>query len=406
MLYFTRDDLTYTYGVSDSTAKKWLKEAKEGKLKLDLVKDGKRTYVAQTSGNIETLEKLASERKKFRTRANNKVVLPQPDFYDHYSQAQIYDIVTNLEAHRELPRQYNYFDGGARRWDEYTQALANKEALNMITASQQLLDAMQAYLDTLLTKYKRVNVVDIGVGNALPSRALIAHLLKTGKLGRYIALDISREMLNIAEVNIKEWFDGKVPFEGYERDITREHFSNLLAEDYIQDENDEVVNLALLLGGTLYNLRDPDSGYRVIRESLGVRDILIHTQGLDSRTSRRYFDFNVEPSQPVLPPIHGFVVDRLNIAPSFYKLEIGYDEQSRQRFERIRFEKPLTIEFEFANIGKRRVSFDKGDSVLVWRFWQQTFPEVVEQFERNGFHILGSVQTSNKEHILTISQLQ
>ncbi|MBK3640468.1 L-histidine N(alpha)-methyltransferase [Streptomyces sp. MBT33] len=392
--------------MSDSTAKKWLKEAKEGKLKLDLVKDGKRTYVAQTSGNIETLEKLASERKKFRTRANNKVVLPQPDFYNHYSQAQIYDIVTNLEAHRELPRQYNYFDGGARRWDEYTQALANKEALNMITASQQLLDAMQAYLDTLLTKYKRVNVVDIGVGNAIPSRALIAHLLKAEKLGRYIAIDISKEMLNIAEANMKEWFDGKVQFEGYERDITREHFSNLLAEDYIQDENDEVVNLALLLGGTLYNLRDPDSGYRVIRESLGVRDILIHTQGLDSRTSRRYFDFNVEPSQPVLPPIHGFVVDMLNIDPSFYKLEIGYDEKSRQRFERIRFEKPLTIEFEFANIGKRRVSFDKGDSVLVWRFWQQTFPEVVEQFEHNGFHMLGSVQTSNREHVLTISQLQ
>ncbi|MDV7219167.1 class I SAM-dependent methyltransferase [Streptomyces prunicolor] len=409
MLYFTRTELANTYGVSVSTAKNWVKEAREGKVKLDLIENGKYTYVAHTPGNIAALEKLAGERKKYRPHGSNEVVKPRPEFYEQYSQAQIYDIVTNLEHYRELPRQYNYFDGGARRWDEYTQNLASQDTLNMVTATQQLLGTAQNYLDVLLSKYKRVNVVDIGVGNAVPVRALISHLLESGKLGRYVALDISQEMLNIAEANIKEWFGDKVAFEGHEHDITREHYTNLLAEDYIQDEHDEVVNLVLLLGGTLYNLRDPDIGYRTIHESMGVRDILIHTQGLDSRASRRYFSFtnlDAEPSRPVLPPIHGFAVDILNIAPSFYELEIGYDEESRQRFERIRFESPLTIEFEFVNIGTRRVSFEKGDSILIWRFWQQTFPEVVDQFERNGFHVLGAMQTDNREHVLTISQIK
>ena len=279
----------------------------------------------------------------------------------------------------------------------------------MITATQQLLGAVQNYLDSLLGDYKRVNIVDIGVGNAIPVRALITHLLERGKLGRYIALDISQEMLNIAEANIKEWFGSEVAFESYEIDITRERFSNLLAEDYIQDKDNEVVNLALLLGGTLYNMRDPDTGYHVIRESMGVRDVLIHTQGLDSRTSRRYFsfsDFNTEPDKQELPSIHRFAVDMLNIDQSCYELETGYDEQSRQRFERIRFEVPLTIEFDFLNVGKRRVSFEKGDSILIWRFWQQSFPEVVEQFDRNGFYMLSAMQTPNREHVLTVSQVK
>lgn len=405
MLYFTRQELSYTYGVSVKTAQNWVRAAKEGRVKLDLIEDGRYTYVARTPGNIATLEKMADERKKYRPHATSEIVKPRPEFYSYYTEPQIFDIMKNLEVHRELPRQYNYFDAGAQRWDEYTQRLASQDSLNMITTSQRLLAAAEDYIDSLLGRYKRVNVVDIGVGNALPTRELLAHLLEQGKLGRYIAIDISDEMLQIAERNVKEWFDGRVAFERYEMDITREHFNNLLAEDYIKDEKEEVVNLILLLGGTLYNLRDPDSGYRVIRESMGARDILVHTQGLDSTSSRRYFDFNAQPSKPVLPPIHGFVVDMLNIEPSAYKLELGYDEQTRQRFERIRFETPLTIEFEFS-IGKRRITFDKGDSVLVWRFWQQTFLEVIEQFERNGFHLLGTLQTPNRVGLLTVSQLK
>lgn len=405
MHYFTRSELAYTYGVSVKTAQNWVRAAKEGRIDLDLVPVGKHSYVARSGRNLVTLEKMAEEGKKYRPLASTEVVKPRADFYEHYSQRQVYDIVTNLESHRELPRQYNYFDGGARRWDEYTQRLSKQDTTNMITASQMLLDETRDYLDSLLAQYKRINIVDIGVGNALPVRKLLAHLLGSGKLGRYIAIDISQEMLNIAEANVKEWFDGKVEYEGYELDITRQHFDNLLAEEYVRDEKNEVVNLVLLLGGTLYNLRDPDGGYRVIRESMRARDVLVHTQGLDSRTSRRYFDFNTQPSNPVLPPIHGFVVELLNIDPEFYTIDIGYDEETRQRFERIRFEVPLTIEFEF-NTGKRRVSFDKGDSILVWRFWQQRFSEVIDQFENNGFHILGAVQTANREHLLTISQLQ
>ena len=129
--------------MSDSTAKNWVNEARAGKLKLDLIKDGRYTYVARTPGNIATLEQLAGERKKYRPRVKNEIVRPKSSFYEQYNQAQIYDIVTNLEAYRELPRQYNYFDGGARRWDEYTRRLANQDTLNMITATQQLLGAVQ-----------------------------------------------------------------------------------------------------------------------------------------------------------------------------------------------------------------------------------------------------------------------
>jgi SAM-dependent methyltransferase len=163
-----------------------------------------------------------------------KIVRPGPDFYKNYTQAQIYDIVTNLEIHHEIPRQYNYIDGGAHHWDEYAQRLANEEAPNLINSTFKLLAMNGSYIDSLLAQYEQVNVVDIGVGNALPVKDLLAHLLEQGKLGRYIAIDISREMLNIAQRNIKEWFDDRVAVEDYELDIDRERFDNILAEEYIK----------------------------------------------------------------------------------------------------------------------------------------------------------------------------
>lgn len=405
MLYFKTSDLAYTYHVSVKTVQNWIDAAKQGKLDLDLYSKGKYKYVSNTERNIAILERLAKEGKKYRPRTSVKVVKPGSEFYKLFTEAQIYDIVNNLEVHHEVPRQYNYFDGGARHWDEYAHRLAGEDTPNMVNMTLELLEMVQSYLDALLGKYKRVNVVDIGVGNALPVRPLLAHLLDQKVLGRYIALDISREMLNIAERNIKEWFHGEVDFEDYELDITRDHFDNIIANEYITDEANTTVNLVLNLGGTLYNLRDPDDGFRIIRKSMGVRDLLIHSQKLDTNGTRRYFDFNVEPaSEPTLPLIHRFIVDQLGIDKSLYTLKQGFDETTHQRYERIRFETPVTIEFEFMS-GKRGVSFEKGDSILVWRSWQQTAHEVAKQFDQNGFYVLNSAQTSDRAYILTISQV-
>ncbi|KUO18811.1 hypothetical protein AQJ91_23395 [Streptomyces dysideae] len=282
--------------------------------------------------------------------------------------------------------------------------MIEEDAPNLENSTIELLGMSQGYLDGLLRRFKKVNIIDVGVGNAWPVKELLGNLLEQGKLGRYIAVDISPEMLRIARDNIKEWFGGRVDFEDYEIDINREGFGNLLAEDYIKKDSAETANLVLLLGGTLGNMRSPDSALRVIHESMSFNDFMVYTMKLDSEGTRRYFDFKVDPGDEVLPPIHGAVIDLLNIDPSLYQVEMGYDQLKHQRYERIRLKKSINIRFDFDD-GEWPVALDKGESILVWRGLQLSAQDVTDQLNRNDFYVLHASQTPNREYLLAVAEV-
>ena len=92
------------------------------------------------------------------------------------------------------------------------------------------------------------------------------------KLGRYITIIISPTVLDIARHNIEKWFGNKVPFEGYEYDINYDRFSSLLVREYVHKDAKDTVNLVLLLGGTLSNMRKPDGGFKIIHDSMGINE--------------------------------------------------------------------------------------------------------------------------------------
>ena len=406
MLYFRNSELADTYHVSVRTVRNWVTLAKQGKLNLILHEESGRSYVSNTTGNIALIEELAAKGKKFRPHHTIKSVTPKPEFYSLFTQAQVYDIVSNMELHHEIPRDYNYLGGGAENWDKYANRLSSETSPNNLNMTLKLLRKNQSYLDGLLENYKKINVVDIGVGNALPVRNLLEGLLQNGKLGRYIALDISPRMIEIAKNNIQEWFDGKVNFEGYTFDITREGFSNILAEDYLMPGGQETGNLILFLGGTIQNFRKRDSALRAINDSMNANDFLIHTQKLDSEATRRYFDFNSQPTNSTLAPNHRYIFDLLNIGEDFYDVEMGFDKSKNERYIRVRLKMPLIIHFEFDYGGERSVSFDKGETILLWRAWQDTATDIAALFDDNDFYILQASQTPDREYLMTISQVK
>lgn len=405
MRYFKQSELVKKYGVSRGTVRNWIEYAKQGKLPLSLHTEDGKEYVANTAGNISILSDVVEKGKKYRNTKTAKVISPKPEFYSIYSESQIYDIATNLEVHHEIPRQYNYFNGGAGHWDKYAERLAEEDAPNLINSTIKLLQSNQGYLDDLLSRFKRINVIDVGVGNAHPVRGLLTHLLDQGKLGRYIALDISPAVLEIARENINLWFEDRINFEGYEYDINYDRFSDLLVNEYVREDAKDTANLVLLLGGTLSNMRESDSGYKIIHDSMGVNDYLVHTTKLDTEATRNYFDFDLQPGETNLAAIHGLVVDLLNIDRTFYEVEMGYDPVRKQRFERIRLNVSLTIKFDFKK-GARYVELNKGDAILTWRGLQQTVADVNDQFNRTGFYLLHSSQTDNREYILTVSRVK
>ncbi|HEY5805811.1 MAG TPA: L-histidine N(alpha)-methyltransferase [Candidatus Saccharimonadales bacterium] len=405
MLYFKKAELAETYNVSEKTVTNWIREAKDGKLDLELHEEQGRAWIFNTTRNIELIEQLVEERKKFRNSRGFRAVSPKPKFYELYNQQQIFDITSSLDIDHEIPLEYAYFNGGADYWDKYAERLAVEKVPNLLTSTIKQLHANQGYIDDQIARFKCVNVVDIGPGNALPVKELLHHLFDHGKLGRYIALDISPSVLKLAKRSIEDWFGARVSFEGYEADINYDRFTHLLAEEALGENAKDTVNVVLALGGTFNNLRSPDDAFKTIRNSMNRQDLLVYNLKLDSKRSRQYFDLGIRAESAPFDFHKKMVVDLLNIDESFYDVEMGYDDQRRARYMHIRLKVALAITFTLEK-GDRVIEFNKNDTILVWRYWHQSAQEVVRQLERNEFDTLQISQTEDKDYLLTVSRVK
>lgn len=402
MQYFSNVAVAKIYAVSEGTVRRWIGAARNGKSELQLYEHNGKQYIANTTKNKIIIEELVRRGKKHKNSRWHKEIVPKSTFYRLYDKKQVLDIISNIDIHHEIPQQYSYFGKGAMYWDAYARRLWKEETENMLIAAIELLASNLENIRRLLAGRGRVNIIDLGVGNALPIKDLLTHLLyEENILGRYIGIDTSVEMLEIAERNIGEWFAGRVEFEGYNRDMTYERFDDLLV-----DENPtETTNIVLLLGGTIAGFRSPDEVFKVICHSLGRSDLLIVNTKLDSEEARRYFDFSAEASSvEELPLDLRILLDLLNIDKSLYVVEKSYDSNLRARFIKVRLNLDLDIHFKTDGL-ERYVHFLKGDAITLWRFWHQDTGEYIKQLERNGFAMLETSATADRQYLLTISKL-
>lgn len=396
MQYFKNSELTKTYNVSFAAVGNWINASKKGKLDLQLHEAGGRHYIANTVKNLKLIDTMVRERKKYLNTRALKVVTPSPEFYKLYSPTQVVEIAASIDTYREIPLKYSYFDDGADYFDRYTKRLLNEETPNTLKETIELLAANRESLDRLLRGRKQVNVIDLGVGNALPVKGLLSHLLEKDVLGRYVAVDTSKGLLAIAEHNIKEWFGERVRFEGHIRDIAYDRFNDLLVDDSL--DADDSLNLVLFLGGTLSNFRVPSDVLRTIYNSMSPGDLFVHSLKLDTPNSRRFFDVLFE-TQLRLP------LDLLNVDPSWYEVERFFDEKQKARFIRVRLTVALSITFELGN-GQRCLEFNKGETILIGRYWHQNALDVFSQLDRTGFNLLQASITQGHEYILTVSEIK
>jgi uncharacterized SAM-dependent methyltransferase len=404
MLYIRNSELVKKYHISEKTAINWIKEAKSGKLGLELYEENGKARIANTNKNIKLIEQLVEARKKYRNNRAIKTVSPKPEFYNLFTKAQILDLASNLDIRREIPFQYGYFDGGAEFWDKYAERLAAEEISNFLTVTVEQLRDSQEYFDRRIASYKQVNVIDIGPGNVMPVRDFLQHLVDQKKIGKYVAVDISPDMLKIAERNVHKWFGDTVPFESYEADINYDRFTELLSEYTIGESANDTINIVLVLGGTFANLRSPNGAFKIIHDSMNRNDLFIYNLKLDTEAARHYFDFDTARNVPALDLKSKLILDMLGIEDAFYDVEVGYDAERRERFMRLRLKVELKIKFVFEK-GERILAFDKNETILVWRFWHQNVQDVVNQLYLNDFDILQSNLTEDKQYLLTISRV-
>ncbi len=406
MQYFKHSELANQYHVSLKTVHNWIDAAKNDKLNLKLHSASSGTYIANTVQNLRMLETLSEKGKKYRNNLHHKTATPTFEFYEIFNRKQILDIFSNLDIHREIPRQYNYFNQGAVNWKNFADRMWEEDSPNLLKSSVALIGANLDAIDLFINGHNRVNIIDLGPGNGVPAKQLLSHLIKRNVLHRYIAIDISEEMLRIVESNIHEWFGDKVQFEGYVRDMTYERFDDLLVDDMLDNNAEKTINIALLLGATPMNFPSPYDTIKTIHGSMGRDDLLIYTDKPDTEADRRYFDFNSKPTTTAtLSPNHRYIFDLLNVNEDFYDVEMGFNEEKRIRYIRVRLKVSLTIIFKFES-GERSVTLNKGETILLWRAWHQTALEIISEFEKIGYTLLQSSLTKDRQYFLSISGVE
>lgn len=401
MLFFKHAELAAQYHVSLKTVHNWIDEARQEKINLELYIHNGRTYVANNPSNIATLDRLVEERKKFRNTVHHKIIKPKEEFYTVFSRQQILDLITNLTVHREILRQYNYFDKGAEYWQGHVSGMLHDPGDNILKATVELLRVNMGTIARMTTGKKRINVIDIGPGEVTPSKELLEFLVDQNLLHKYIAIDVSSRMLEIAERRIKESFGNKVVFEGHIKDIRHERFDDLLVDDMLTVNAEDTLNIALFLSSTAYNFKDPATSFKTVCSSLGQNDILICSDKCDTAISRRWSNYNTKTTATGLPLIHRYVFDVLNLDESLYNVEMGFNEKTRMRYIQVRLKCALTISFKVDD-GERSISFAKGDAILLLRVWHNSATEIIQGVEAAGFELLQASLSSDRQFMLTI----
>ncbi len=405
MKYFKNTELAKLYHVSEKSVRNWIESARTGKLDLQLFEAKDKSYVANTASNARLIEELVQNGKKYKNKRGFREVSPTKKFYEMYDQKQILDIISSLTIHHEIPLQYTYVNGGADYWDQYAKRLISEQTPNLLVRTLELLDVSSDNIDRLVSGRSKVNVVDLGPGNGLPIRPTLARLLEQGKLKRYIAIDVSKEMLHILEQNVRTWFGDKVKFEGHVRDFGYERFDDLLADDNTGNDDDVPANLVFSLGGTLNNFRYPDRVLQAINSRLGLSDLLIHAGYLDTPHTRRYFDFDVSSLNQKLAPMDHLILDFLNIDETLYDVQQLFDEEKRARSISILPKVDLSIKFELAN-GTRSVELRKNEPILLWRHWHKDAVEIINQFDQNSFDIMQATKSPDNQYLILISRIK
>jgi uncharacterized SAM-dependent methyltransferase len=405
MKYFKNTELAKLYNVSEKSVRNWIDAAESGKLPLELYVHNDKPYIANVTKNTKLIEELVQRGKKYKNRRGFRVVSPNDDFYELYNDKQILSIINSLGVHKEIPLQYSYFDGGAKYWDQYAKRLINEQTSNVLNQTITLLTAFNDPIDQLTANHRKVNVIDLGPGNGLPVRDLLAHLLQQGKLNKYIAIDCSPAMLDILKKNIEEWFGGKVEFQGYVQDFSYERFDSLLTDDYTGDDQEVPVNIVCLLGGTPSNFRSPNQILQTVNGSMNIGDLLIYSGYLDTPKTRRYFDFYVTNVNQKLSARHKLILDLMNVEENLYDVEQIFDEAKRARSVSFIPRIDISIKFNLAK-GSRYVELHKGESILLWRHAHKTAIEVINEFDANGFDLLHASKSIDGQYLMTISKIK
>lgn len=333
--------------------------------------------------------------------AINCTANPSSEFYSIFSQEEVLGIIHALEVRREIPLKYSYKGRGAKIWDDFYLKYIIPTWYRSSNVEIDLLNENFKYFNDNIKHGEKVNIVDVGAGNSYPVKKFIQRLNKLGKVNKYIALDISEELLNLSKNNFKKWFP-LLEFISSTIDIEN---SCVPKELFINEAVIGINNTAKIffhLGVTIGNHQNRDEVLKNFRDSMGKNDFLVFTNETGSNSK---WDGNVRGGCKYhVEEIYGWVKSKIGIKSEDCELVRKYDLKTDSVVANMKLRHNYTINFCQMGIDKKIEIFE-GEEITIWRHHKYEIPKLLQELERSGLQLLHYSTDKYKSHIMVICKV-
>jgi uncharacterized SAM-dependent methyltransferase len=339
----------------------------------------------------------------FNSNSNYQTVKPSSEFYSVFTEEEILDLIHGLDVKREIPLKYSYKGKGAQNWDKFYLKYIIPKWYRFSNPEIALLVDNFEYINGSIQGCKKVNVIDVGAGNSYPIKKFVTKLNNLDKINKYIALDISKELLDLSRKNFQTWFPF-IKFESYQIDIENSCLPQVLVHppDAADINNNDIANIILHLGVTMGNHQNRDAVLKNFRNSMGKNDLLVFTNEIGSNSewdgvARGGFKYHVEQ-------VYAWIQNNLGIRRENCKLVRKYDEKTGNFIAAIKFGNSYSINFKLQKIDKC-VEIYEGEEVTIWKQRKYNIPEILQEIEQAGLNVVHYNTDKYLTHIMVICQL-
>ncbi len=317
---------------------------------------------------------------------------PSSEFYSIFSQTEVLGIIQALEVRREIPLKYSYKGQGAKIWNNFYRRYIIPTWYRTSNVEIDLLRENFNYLNGEPQKCKKVNVVDVGAGNSYPAKEFVSRLNKLGKINKYIALDISDELLELSRKNFKKWFP-IIEFASYTIDIENSCLP-------IFDNN--TAKIILHLGVTMGNHYDRNGVLRNFKDSMGKNDLLVFTNEIGSSSKwdgsvRGGCDYHAEQ-------VYRWIANNIGIKAEDCELVRKYDLATDSIVANIKLIHKYVINFSLMGINKD-IEIAEGEEITIWKHHKSEIPEIIHEVQQAGLQLVHYSTNKYSSHIMTICRV-
>ncbi|MEQ9669478.1 L-histidine N(alpha)-methyltransferase [Coleofasciculus sp. G2-EDA-02] len=308
---------------------------------------------------------------------------PSAEFYSIFSDTEILDIIQILATRREISLKYSYKGQGATIWDKF---YLNYLRPRWYRPSNREIDLLRDNFEIITRKIqavKTVNIIDVGAGNSYPVKDFIRRLNRLGRINRYIALDISEDLLKVSQQNIKEWFPN-IEFISDTIDIENNSLSKTLLNHQVNLKTDDTAQVILHLGVTMGNHHNRTAVLQNFRDSMGKHDVLVFTNEIGSNsewdgTVRGGLKYHVDQ-------VYAWVKTALGIQAEDCELVRKYEHKTDSIVATIKFRQNYRINFRLMG-GDRIIEMAEGEEITIWRQHKFEIHELLQEIEQAGLRL-------------------